>query len=317
MRTVLLVAALAPLAVLSAACVTFGATLPPGAAAGSFLDEARGTTPLRDAARAQQQALDDAERAHVEANIDIYRGLREESRQLRADLVKGAADLVAEDGRESVTSADLRRIRDIARRYLELDALLYALWTTYRDHLPYRSEPDPYAPMRAATLLSPATRETGGLLALAAELERLDNAAAVVETLAPHHALTRFLNRGDEKLELAPESFDRCVGALYDPDHRGLLDRQLEALLDERERMSARAAGDERIALLMQAVQGSTTGRAIVAETQGRRRLVFLWNVVSRSALGAAGPLLDVVIASGFVEEASVLPPAAPAPTSP
>lgn len=311
MRTAILVVTLA---ILAAGCGTFGAMLPPGAAGGSFLDEAKGIVPLKDAARAHQRALDDAERAHVDANVEVFRGLREDARRLREDLKKGAADLVAEDGRETIGPDDVRRVRDIARRYLELDALLYALWTTYRDHLPYRSEPDPYAPMRAATLLSPATRETGGLLALAAELERLDNAAMVVQTLAPHHALTRFLNRGDEKLELAPESFDRCVGALYDPDHRALLERQLEALLDERERLSARAATDERVAVLLETIQGSGTGRAIIDESDGRRRLVFLWNVVSRSALDAAGPFLDGYIAAGFVEEARALPPP---PTSP
>lgn len=290
------------LPVASGACTTFGATLPPGSAVGSFLDEAHGTVPMSAIARAHQGALDAAERAHVQANVEIFRGLREDARRLRVDLRRGAADLVTDDGRDFINKSDLRRVRDLARRYLELDALLYALWATYRNHLPYRSEPDPYAPMRAATLLSPATRELGGLLALAAELERLDTASVVVETLRPHHALTRFLNRGDAQLELAPESFDRCIGALYDPDHRTLVEQQLRAWQRERERILARAAADEHAAVLLESIEQSGAGRAVLGEGGGPRRLAFLWTVLERSSLNALGPLFDAVIAGGFIE---------------
>lgn len=300
-------------AIAVSACSTFGSTLlPPGAAGGSFLDEARGTVPLHGDARDRQQALDDAVRSHVEARIEVYRALREDSRRLRADLALGARALQTREAEDHIDADKLKFVRELARRYLELDTLLYALWVSYREHLPYRSEPDPYAPMRAATLLNRTTRELGGLLALAAELERLDNAAALVETLAPHHALTRFLNRGDLALELAPESFDRCVGALYDPDHRSLLDRQLAAIHDEQERLSARALQDERFALLLSVVRESSTGKEVAAETETRRRVRFLWQVVNRSAMDAAAPFLDVLIASGFIDDS-----AGPSPDNP
>jgi histone H3/H4 len=115
----------------SPGCATYGATLlPPGAAGASFLDEAKGTVPLTGAALHLQRALDDAARAHVEKNAEVLEGLRASARALRQDLAAGARDLVAEDGRETMNVDDIMRVRDIARRYLELDALLYALWTS-------------------------------------------------------------------------------------------------------------------------------------------------------------------------------------------
>lgn len=286
-------------------CASWGATLPPGAAGGSFLDEAKGAVPIEGAAASDQRALDAATRAHVDANIDVLMSLRALSAELQENVRTGEREIharvVATGG---VNKADLERIRDIARRYLELDALLYALWTSYRAHLPYGSEPDPYAPMRNATLLSTSTREAGGLLALASELVRLDNAAVVVDVLGSHLALTRFLNRGDKKLALPAEGYDRCLGALYDPDHRNLIARQIHAVLDERQRLDARGGEDPRVAFLLDTIAKSPTGKAIVDESDTHRRAVFLWNVMSQSALDAVGPVLDVFISSGYVVEA-------------
>src|SRR6185437_15818344 len=125
----------------------------------------------------------------------------------------------------------------------------------------------PYAPMRAATLLSMQTREAGGLLALAAELVRLDNAAVVVDVLGRHVALTRFLNRGDKKLALPAEGYDRCVGALYDPDHRNQLERQLRATNQQRQRITADAADDARVGFVLGVVDESAVGKEILDET--------------------------------------------------
>src|SRR3954469_12464246 len=159
--------ALALVIVATAGCGTFGATLPPGAAGGSFLDEAKGAVPFDGTTAADVRALDASTRAHVDANIDVLMSLRASSLELR-DLVRASEkDIHAKvEVKQVVDPADLERIRFAARRYLELDALLYALWTSYRASLPYGSEPDPYAPMRNATLLSTPTREAGGLLAL-------------------------------------------------------------------------------------------------------------------------------------------------------
>ncbi len=297
-------AAVAAVVLAAGACGTFGATLPPGAAGGSFLDEAKGAVPFEGAAATDQSALDAAARAHADANIDVLMALLQSSRELRHDVRTGEKEIHAHvEKRGGVDDADLARVRDIARRYLELDALLYALWTSYRQSLPYSSEPDPYAPLRAATLLSPSTRQAGGLLALGAELVRLDNAAVVVQTLGPHHALTRLLNRGDEKLKIPAEGFDRCVGALYDPDHRNLLARQLHAVADEQQRLEAAGDRDPRVAFLLETIAASATGKAILEESDAHRRVVFIWNVVSRSTLDAAGPLIDVFIADGYAPQ--------------
>ena len=283
-------------------CATFGANLPPGAAGGSFLDEPNGTVPFGPSGATQRRLLDVAARAHVEAQIDVLVELRAQSESLRRDFVLSERELHARvDKNDGLRRGDLVRVRDLARRYLELDALLYSLWVGYRNALPHGSEPDPYAPMRAATMLSASTREVGGLLALAAEVVRLENAQSVVRVLEEHHALTRFLNRGDPALELPSEGFDRCVGALFDPDHRGLLERQLKAVEDERERLATTT--DRRVAFVLDTIQKSKLARSIVDETDGQRRLVFLWKIAERSALNAVGPALDGVIAAGYVDE--------------
>lgn len=288
--------------VVAAGCTTFGANLPPGAAGGSFLDEPTGTVPFSATAATQRRQLDLAARAYVEAQIDVLVELRAQSESLRRDFVLAERELHARvEQNDGLNRSDLVRIRDLARRYLELDALLYSIWVGYRDHLPNGSEPDPYAPMRAATMLSTSTREVGGLLSLAAEVVRLENAASVVRILEEHHALTRFLNRGDPELELPSEGFDRCVGALYDPDHRALLERQLEAVAAERERLATTT--DRRVAFVLDTVQRSSLARAIVQETDGQRRLAFLWKIAERSALNAVAPALDGVIAAGYVDE--------------
>jgi hypothetical protein len=296
----------------AAGCATFGATLPPGGDA-SFLDEAKGAVPFEGQAASEQGALDAATRAHVDANIDVLMTLVGASRELREQIKAGEKEIHAHvEAKDTVDKKDLERIRDIARRYLELDALLYSLWTSYRTHLPYSSEPDPFAPLRAATLLSTSTREAGGLVALAAELVRLDNAAVVVDTLGPHHALTRFLNRGDKQLQVPAEGFDRAVGALYDPDHRNLLERQLRAVAAEQQRLAAAAAADPRVAFLLEVVKESQTGTAVVEEGDFHRRAAYLWQVLSRSTLDAAGPIFDVVIANGYLAQETETEAAAP-----
>jgi hypothetical protein len=283
---------------------TFAASLPPGAGAGSFLDEAKGAVPLSASSGELARALDASARAHLDANIDVLMALRDESIALREDVRAAEHEIHGHvEAKGTVDAHDLERIRDDARRYLELDALLYALWTRYREALPYASEPDPYAPMRAATLLSMHTREAGGLLALAAELVRLDNAGVVVEVLGRHVALTRFLNRGDAKLALPAEGYDRLVGALYDPDHRNQLERQLRAASEQRQRLIADAADDARVGFVLGVVDDSAVAKQIVDESSAGRSAVFLWNVVARSSIDLAGPAIDAFLSSGYLTD--------------
>src|SRR2546421_505448 len=102
----------------------FGTTLPAGAAGGSFLDEAKGAVPFQGAGSDAQRALDAAARSHVDANIDVLMTLRTESNDLR-DVVRTAEREVHANYLKNgtVDKADVARIRDGARRYLELDAL--------------------------------------------------------------------------------------------------------------------------------------------------------------------------------------------------
>jgi hypothetical protein len=70
---------------------------------------------------------------------------------------------------------------------------------------------------------------------------------------------------------------------------------------EERERLATMT--DRRVVFVLDTIQKSALARRIVDETDGQRRLVFLWKIAERSALNAVGPALDGVIAAGYVDE--------------
>jgi hypothetical protein len=109
------------------------------------------------------------------------------------------------------------------------------------------------------------------------------------------------LNRGDKKLALPAEGYDRCVGALYDPDHRNQLERQLRATNQQRQRITADAADDARVGFVLGVVDESAVGKEILDETGAGRSAVFVWNVIARSSIDVAGPAIDAFIFSGYV----------------
>ena len=302
-------AVVAALAATSTACA-FGARLPPGSASGTFFDEPAGRPAWSTTMAARQRALDDAARARVVGDVAVLKDLVQSSTSLRAELARRAAQVAARvDRRGAVGPLEVELVRETARWVLELDALLYAMWTTYRAYLPYASEPDPYAPARGATMLSAATRAKGGLVALAAELVRMDNAAAVVALLDAHPTVAQVLNRGDEASGIPAESYDRLVGGLLDPDHRAQLQRYVVAAGAAR----ARALHDDQdTAWLYAVVGGSETGRAVVDESSAGRTVRMVAAAATRSALGLASPAL--ALAAEVAWGASSSTEAAPAP---
>ena len=115
--------------------------------------------------------------------------------------------MLANDNR--LSKQELNLILEGAHWAVELDTLLFSIWKEYRSFLPYSSEPDIYAPSRGANLLEKTTRMKGGLLILAAEMMRMDNAGSIIEAAKELPLLTYLMNRGDSKIGVPGESFDQ------------------------------------------------------------------------------------------------------------
>ena len=210
-----------------------------------------------------------------------------------------------------MSTVDREVLLESARYFLELDLLLYSLWTAYRGYLPYASEPDPYAPERGASLYSASTRLKGGLVSLTAEVVRMDNARVVIELLEDQIALVQFLNRGEETRGIPPESFDRLVGSYLDPDRRALLQKQLHGVQDARNALTPVAHEDGEVAFLLSVLEESKAARALRAERSVGRQLRFFGAITSRSLAALLTPFVDLYIAS-VVEETPIDPASLP-----
>lgn len=288
-------------------CAILGGNLPPGTAAGSFVVNPDGLPRLSANMRARRDALDTAERVRVEQHFQLLQELIGSSAALREQVQKSQRRIEAsylEDRR--VSALDLEVVREGAQWFIELDLLLYNLFTSWRAYLPYASEPDPYAPVRGATLLDRETRIKGGLVALVAEVVRLDNARIVMDMLEGQWAITRFLNAGDPERGIAPESFDRLVGAYFDPGRRELLQGQLLALTDAeaRKRLDELAARDGEVATLLARLGESIVARELVEESAAGRQLRFAMAVMARSGVALLTPILNVYIAAVVRDDA-------------
>ncbi len=288
----------------SSGCALFGANLPPGNAGPSFVGAPEGLPALSANMRERRRALDDAARAEVNGNFALLEDLIRSSRALRAQMKRAKQQIDAgylDEGQASGLDREL--LLEGAHWYSELDLLLYNLWTRYRRYLPYASEPDPYAPYRGASLLSRETRWKGGLVALAAEVVRMDNARVVLEMLDGQWALTQFLNRGDDARGIEPESFDRMVGAFRDPDRRALLKAQLGAVAEERARIDVLAREDGQVAYLLSLLDESPAARELLEESSLGRQARFAFALASRSGVALLSPFLGVYIAAALSEE--------------
>lgn len=292
------------LVLLASGCALFGGNLPPGNAGPSFVTRPEGLPALSANMRERRRALDGAAAAGVERHFalleDLVRSsaaLREQMRRAKEQIESGYLD------ERGVNGLDRELLLEGAHWFIELDLLLYNLWTSYRTYLPYASEPDPYAPYRGASLLDDDTRVKGGLVALAAEVMRMDNARVVLEMLDGQWALTQFLNRGDEARGIEAESFDRMIGAFRDPDRRALLTAQLAAVADERARIDTLARKDGQVAYLLSLLDESAAARELSGETSVGRQFRFLSAVAARSGVALLSPFLAVYIAAVLSEE--------------
>jgi hypothetical protein len=255
--------------------------------------------------RDHQAELDQAARERIQHHFNALRGLMESSFALREEMAlreTAIRDTFAATG--EVTRYDVELILEGAHWFYELEVLLYSLWLTYRDYLPYGSEPDPYAPTRAATLLSTDTRIKGGLLALAAAMIRMDNAARVIDIINDDLALTHLLNRGDATRGIPPESYDRMVGGFYDPDTRALLQIHLRSVAKNRERLSKMAVRDGQLSFLLAVIRESPTAGTLVEEWGTGRQWRFFLHTTGRSLAGVASPGVEVYARVLYNEEA-------------
>jgi hypothetical protein len=286
-------------------CALLGGNLPPGNRGGHFADKPKGLPRMSGTMRARADALDSSERKRVDGRFELLKDLIQSSAALREQVARSQARLAKsfEEDRQ-VDAADKELLLEGAHWFIELDLLLYSLWTDYRAYLPYGSEPDPYAPSRAASLLDDATRVKGGLVALAAEVVRMDNAAVVLGMLEGQWALTQFLNQGDDERGILPESFDRMVGAFWDPDRRSLLQHQLRAVQEQRKRLDSFARADGEVAFLLALLEESEVAQKLSTETSVGRQARYTWAIAARSGVALLTPFLNLYIAAVLREEA-------------
>lgn len=299
-RSLLLVVMLA----WASGCALFGANLPPGNAGPSFVEQPEGLPALSANMRERRRALDDAARAEVDRNFALLEDLVRSSAALREQMRRAKQQIEAgllDEGQLRGLEREL--LLEGAHWYIELDLLLYNVWTSYRGYLPYASEPDPYAPYRGASLLSSDTRTKGGLVALSAEVVRMDNARVVLEMLDGQWAITQFLNRGDDARGIEPESFDRMVGAFRDPDRRSLLKSQLGAVTEARATLDELARRDGEVAFLLSLLDESAAASELRDETSVGRQARFAFAVASRSGVALLSPFLSAYIATVLAEQ--------------
>jgi len=290
-------------------CAIFGTNLPPGRAGGTFVDEPAGLPAFSDAMLDARTTYDGHVRRHLSAEVEVLRDLVVSSTALREQLAsRKKIFLSAWERNDEVSTLDAELVLDGAHWLIELDLLLYGLWTQYRTYLPYGSEPDPYAPAQGATVLAADTRIKGGLIALTAAMVRMDNARVVVDLTGGELALTQWLNRGDASRGIPPESFDRIIGGYLDPDHREHLQAQLFALDENQERVFAVAEQDSDVDFLLSLLAESEVAKDLVDEGPLGRGARFTAAVVGRSAATLLTPVLDAYIAAAFADPSAFAP---------
>lgn len=287
-----------------AGCAIFGANLPPGSAGGDFTTKPTHLPRLSPKMRLRRDALDAASQERIGRHFTLLHELIGSSAALREQVGRSIRSIEVSflDDRR-VSPQDRELVLEGAQWFIELDLLLYNLWTSYREYLPYSSEPDPYAPVRGASLLASETRAKGGLLALVAEVVRLDNARVVMDMLQGQWAITQFLNAGDSARGIEPESFDRLIGAYFDPDRRALIKSQLVAVQGARKKLDALAAKDGQVATLLALLEESVVARELIDESGLSRQVRFSWAVLSRSGVALLTPALNIYIAAILTDE--------------
>jgi hypothetical protein len=297
---------------LAPGCALFGANLPPGRAGGTFVDDPVGLPSFSDAMLDARNTYDGHMRRHLADEVEVLRELVVSSSALREQLQsRKKIFLSAWEKNDEVSTLDAELVLEGAHWLIELDLLLYGLWTQYRRYLPYGSEPDPYAPAQGASVLSTETRIKGGLIALVAAMVRMDNARVVVDLTGGELALTQWLNRGDASRGIPPESFDRIIGGYLDPDHREHLQVQLFALEENRARVLEVAQQDVDVDFLLSLLAESPVARAVVEEGPLGRGARFSLAVLGRSFATLLTPVLDAYIAAAFADPSAFAPRAA------
>jgi hypothetical protein len=288
---------------LTAGCGLFGANFPPGNAGGSFYEEPSGLPAFSEVMNHRRESMQQGIEQHIETNLNVLKELYQSSATLREQLKnqKMRIDSIAMSGLK-ISPTDAELILEGVHWLIELDVLLFNMWTTYRNYLPYSSEPDSYAPSRGASLIDTPVRTKGGLVALTAEIIRMDNAVAVIKLLEDEPVLTQWLNRGDETRGIPPESFDRMLGSFRDPDRRALIQFHLKAIFGDQTTLSELMRNDSDFASLVAILRESKTARHIIDESTLSRQWQFAKAIALRSFALAFSPVLEGYIALRFRE---------------
>ena len=290
-------------ALLLSACTPFGARLPAASGVGSFADN---FDPLRfegDMERRRNERERIVRRALAE-EYAAFRDLHDTSLYMREQLSTYGELIRKKVEDKKVRSVDRELILAGAVWFLELDALLYMQWLEYRRYLPAATEPDPYAPFYGASLLNNDTRLKGGILALASEVVRMDNATIAIDVLDDEVALTRFLNIGDESRGIPTETFDRVIGSITDPDRRLQIQVQLLALKEKQNKARQLAQVDADVAFALGTIDRSGFAQSVLKEGAFTRQFRFLSTAISQSSQTLLSPVIDFTVREAIKESA-------------
>ncbi len=273
-------------------CTSFlGATLPPGASGGVFSKDPKGLPVMSRVMHNHQQDLNQATKQKVEMQFRILRHLNVTSKDFRKQLTRRAAKWRKSlENEERLSKQELNLVLEGAHWAVELDTLLFSIWKEYRNFLPYASEPDIYAPSRGANLLDKTSRMKGGLLILAAEMMRMDNAGAIIDAAKELPLLTFLMNRGDPKIGVPGESFDRITGEFYEPDRRWLLRKFLFDIEYSQHELNSLAAHDNNVAFALAVIQKSKQAHRLKKEGPVARQTNYTYAVTERTWMSILTP---------------------------
>ena len=273
-------------------CTSFlGATLPPGASGGVFSKNPKGLPVMSRVMHNHQKDLNQATLQKVEKQFRVLRHLNVTSKDFRKQLVRRSTKwrkMLANDNR--LSKQELNLILEGAHWAVELDTLLFSIWKEYRSFLPYSSEPDIYAPSRGANLLEKTTRMKGGLLILAAEMMRMDNAGSIIEAAKELPLLTYLMNRGDSKIGVPGESFDRITGQFFEPDRRWLLRKFLFDIEYSQHELNSLAAHDNNVAFALAVIRKSKQAQRLKKEGPIGRQTNYTYAVTERTWMSILTP---------------------------
>ena len=123
---------------LGSACSSFlGATLPPGAAGGTFSKSPKGLPKMSRVMHGYQMDLNSANLQRMQMQYRVLRVLDVTSKDFRRQFMRQSTKWEKAFAEiQDVKAKDIELVLEGAHRAVELDTLLYSIWKDYRHYLP-------------------------------------------------------------------------------------------------------------------------------------------------------------------------------------